>query len=127
MSCVVGYNREGFPMLWDTTVEIFLRCGIQQWRFSSVVGYNNPPLWDTTENKLRMEDNFSCIVSHNLIGYVPLRDTKQEVFLHCIPQRRSISSVVSHIAKETSALYPTMQKVLRDTAEKNDTTQNKLF
>ncbi len=37
-------------MLWDTAVEIFL-----------VVGYNSgdfPPLWDTTENKLRMVGNF---------------------------------------------------------------------
>ncbi len=87
-------------MLWDTVVEIFL-----------VVGYNSgdfPPLWDTTENNLRMVSNFS----YNVTGYVPLRDTTQEVFLHCIPQRRCFSSIVFHIAKETSVLYPTTQQVL---------------
>ncbi len=26
---VVGYNREGFPPLSDTTGEVFLRCGLQ--------------------------------------------------------------------------------------------------
>ncbi len=91
-------------MLWDTTEEI-----------SSIVGYNSgdfPPLWDITENNLRMVSNFSCIVSHNVIGYVLLRDTAQEVILRCIPQRRCFSSIVSHIAKETSAFYPTTQKVL---------------
>jgi hypothetical protein len=48
----VGYNRKGFPPLWDTMEEVFLLCGIQWKRFSSIVGYNGRgffPLWDTME------------------------------------------------------------------------------
>jgi hypothetical protein len=67
-----------FLPFWDTMVEVFFRCGIQQksfsplWdqqrRFSSIVGYNGrgfPPLWDTTEKNLRMANNFFSVVSQN--------------------------------------------------------------
>jgi hypothetical protein len=56
-----------FLPLLDTTEEVFICCGIQQKRFSSVVGYNRegfPLLWenrrgfpslvDITRNNLRM-------------------------------------------------------------------------
>ncbi len=97
----MGYNAAACLALWDTTEEVFLCCGIQRRRFSSIVGYNSgdfPPLWDITENNLRMVGNFSCIVSHNVIDYVLLRDTAQEVILRCIPQRRCFSSIVSIVA-----------------------------
>jgi hypothetical protein len=35
-----GIQRKSFFPLWDTTDKVFLRCGIQQKRFFSVVGYN---------------------------------------------------------------------------------------
>jgi hypothetical protein len=92
------------------------------------VGYNSgdfPLLWDTTENNLRMVGNFSCIVSHNIKGYVPLWDTTQEVFLHCIPQRRCFSSIVQYLTSQKKLLCCFQQRKLWDTAEKNYTTQNK--
>jgi hypothetical protein len=59
---IKGYNTEKSSPLYYTTPqvffrcstieEIFLHCGIQLKKFSSVVGYNGggcPPLWDTME------------------------------------------------------------------------------
>jgi hypothetical protein len=45
----VGYNRRGFPTLWDTAEEVF-----------SVVGYNGRgffPLWDIMEKKDTMQND----------------------------------------------------------------------
>jgi hypothetical protein len=38
-----------------------------------------------------------------------LYPTTDENFLHCIPQWREISSVVSHNGRKPSSLYPTME------------------
>jgi hypothetical protein len=105
----VEYNRR-----------VFFRCGIQQRRFSSVVGYNRRgyfPLWDTTEKNLRMANKFFSIVSHNsghfssVVSYtttesyavycIPekssaLYPTTPQVFFRCIPQWKIISSVVKN-------------------------------
>ncbi len=51
-SSVVSHNGRYFPPLWDTTEEVFFRCGIQRKKLSSIVGYNGRgffPFWDTTE------------------------------------------------------------------------------
>jgi hypothetical protein len=47
---IVSHNAEGFlplshngryfPPLWNTTEEVFFRCGIQRKKLSSIVGYN---------------------------------------------------------------------------------------
>ncbi len=39
-SSVVSHNGRYFLPLWDTTEEVFFRCGIQQKKLSSIVGYN---------------------------------------------------------------------------------------
>ncbi len=119
-----------FLPLWDTTKEVFSRCGIQRKsfflcgiqrrRFSYVVGYNRRgffPLWDTTENNLRMANKFCSIVSHNagnfssVVSYTStescavyciqvnssaLYPTTPQVFFHCNPQWKIFSSVVGY-------------------------------
>jgi hypothetical protein len=54
---------------------------------------------------------FSCVVSRNAEGFVPVWDTTPQVFLRCIPKRRSFSSGVSHTARESYAVHPTTRKV----------------
>jgi hypothetical protein len=88
----VGYNGR-----------VFVCCGIQQRRFSSVVGYNRRgffPLWDTTENNLKMANKFFSIVSHNAgnVSSVVSYTITESYAVYCIPEK-------------SSALYPTMPEV----------------
>jgi hypothetical protein len=49
---IVSHNVAGFLPLYPTMEDIFLGCGIQGKRFSSIVGYSRRcffPLWDTME------------------------------------------------------------------------------
>ncbi len=105
----MGYNRR-----------VFFCCEIQRRRFSFIVGYNRRgffPLWDTTENNLRMANkffsfvshdagNFSCVVSYTTaesyaVYCIPekssaLYPTTPQVFFRCIPQWKMFSSVVGY-------------------------------
>ncbi len=86
------------------------------------MGYNGsgfPPAWDTPQNNFRMFDEFSSVVSE-----------KAEAFFHCIPHFNGFSSIVSHTTKESSGCVSHNAEgsvPLWDTAEKNDTTQDKIF
>jgi hypothetical protein len=86
-----------FLLLWDTTKEVFFRCGIQTEEFFSAVGYNGegfPTLWDTTE-----EDFFPCGVHGE-----QSQDGKQILF-YCIHNAGNFSSVVSYTSTESCAVY----------------------
>jgi hypothetical protein len=51
-SSIVSHNGRYFPPLWDTTGEVFFRCGLQWKKLSSIVGYNRRGFfhfWHTTE------------------------------------------------------------------------------
>jgi hypothetical protein len=119
----VGYNGR-----------VFFRCGIQQRRFSYVVGYNRRgffPLWDTTENKLRMANIFCSIVSHNagnlssVVSYtstescavycIPekssaLYPTTLQIFFRCIPQWKIFSSVLGYNGRGFLSLWDTTEE-----------------
>ncbi len=91
-----------FLLLWDTTEEVFFRCGIQRKSFFSDVGYNKegiPPLWDATE-----EDFFRCeiqrrtffsIVSHNAGNFSSI-----------VSYTTAESYAVYHVPEKSLALYP---------------------
>ncbi len=88
------FSGTGFPPLWDTAEENFFRCGIQEKRFSSGVGYTTEQFQD-----VQWRIFFCCI-------------QQSWSFFHYIPQQNSFSSVQSHSTKESSAVYPTTQNVL---------------
>jgi hypothetical protein len=81
-----------------------LRCGIQRRRFFCGVGYNGkgPALLDKTEEKLlHYRYNGRKFVKHLRYSYsegkpLLLYPTTEENLLHCIPQWKKTSSVVSH-------------------------------
>ncbi len=103
---IVGYKGRGFFRFFSLVGyngRVFFRCGIQRRRFSSVVGYNRRgffPLWDTTENNLRMANNFFSIVFHNAgnISSIVSYTTTESYAVHCIPEK-------------SSTLYPTTPQV----------------
>ncbi len=120
----MGYNRR----------VVFFRCGIQRRRFSYVVGYNRRgffPLWDTTENNLRMANKFCSIVSHNagnfssVVSYtstescavycIPEKSSALypktlHVFFRCIPQWKIFSSVVGYNERVFFSLWDTTEE-----------------
>ncbi len=69
-----------FLPLWDTTKEVFFRCGIQRKRFF--------PLWDTTE-KIFLHCGIQQKRIFFFVGYngEQSQDVKQILF-YCIPQCR---------------------------------------
>jgi preprotein translocase subunit Sss1 len=99
-----------FPLLWDTTKEVFCCCRIQRttisrWltiffsrcipqgrSFSSLVGYNGSGFFSLYHTMQKFF--FRCILHHNRIVCVVLYLTTQKIFLHFIPQCRRFSSVV---------------------------------
>jgi hypothetical protein len=86
-SSIVGYNRKGFPPLWDTMEEVFLLWGIQRRRFSSIVGYNRR--------------GFFCIV-----GYNRENDTMQnDIFLNfkclSLPSNKNLGKI-SYLNSQTN-------------------------
>jgi hypothetical protein len=88
----VGYNGR-----------VFVCCGIQRRRFSYIVGYNRRgffPLWDTTENNLRMADKFFSVVSNNAGN-----------FSSVVSYTSTESCAVYFIPEKSSALYPTTPQV----------------
>jgi hypothetical protein len=62
--CIVSLNVTSFFPLWDTTEDVLSRCGIQQKRFSSIVGYNGR--------------GFFFFVGYNGRGFFPLWDTMEK-------------------------------------------------
>jgi hypothetical protein len=89
------------------------------------VGYSGregfPPLWDTTENNLRMANKFFSVVSHNAGVFLPLYPT---------PQQKLMQFPVSRYTEAFSALYPTLENniffVINTTEELWDATQKNL-
>ncbi len=101
--------------------KFFCRCGIQRSSIFCAVGYNGEdfsPLWDTMEEVFFLWRMQQTTIS----GWLT-------IFFHCIPQRRSISSVVgytycngsgflrcipqlSHNTEVFIPLYPTPQRIL---------------
>jgi hypothetical protein len=60
-SSIVGYNRRGFFLLWDTTEEVFLHCGYNG-RFFFLCGIQRKrffPLWDTMEKNDTTKNDIS--------------------------------------------------------------------
>ncbi len=104
--------------------KVFFRCGIQRRRFSYVVGYNRRgffPLWDTTGTISGWQTNFVPLYPTMQEIFLPLYPTPQQNLvqctvsqknlLHCIPQRRRFSSIVSHNGKYFPPLWDTMEEV----------------
>ncbi len=103
-SSIVSHNRGKYLLLWDTTKENLRRCGIQCWRF----------FWDTV-HYIRFccgvgynGRKISCVVGYNRKKFV----CHSEIVLHCIPQWKKSSSVVSHNGGKPSLLYTTAEKKL---------------
>ncbi len=109
----MGYNRR-----------VFFRCGIQRRRFSSVVGYNRRgffPLWDTTENSLKIANNLFSIVSHTAGNHSSAVSftTTESYAVYCIPEKSSalypttpqVSSVVSHNGRYFPPLWDITEEV----------------
>jgi hypothetical protein len=132
--CRCGIQRKRFFSVVGYNGRVFFHCGIQWRRFSSVVGYNRRgffPLWDTTENNLRMANKFFSIVSHNagsfssVVSYtttkpyavycIPeksstLYPTTPQVFFRCIPQWKIFSSIVVYNGRGFFSLWDTTEE-----------------
>jgi hypothetical protein len=110
-----GIQRKSFFLLWDTTEKVFLRCGIQQKRIFSVVGYNGEQSQDGKQIF------FYCIPPTMQEIFLLLYPTPQQNLVqctvsqknlqHCIPQRRRFSSVVSHNGRYFPPLWDTTEEV----------------
>jgi hypothetical protein len=111
--------------------EVFVRCGIQQKSFFSIVEYNRegfPPLWDTMEevfsfvgyNREKSQDGYNFFPNTGV--FLPLYPTPQQNLMRCTVshntthkncgiQLRKIFRIVSHNTAGFLPLYPTMEDI----------------
>jgi hypothetical protein len=102
----VGYSAEKASMLWDTVHRIRFCCGVgyNRRKNSCLVEYNRKNHF----HYISLQKKNSCVVGYNGKKYV----SHPEIVVHCIPQRKKTSSVVSHNEGKLSLLYPTTQEML---------------
>jgi hypothetical protein len=110
----VGYNGEGFPLLWDTMEEVFFLCGIQRRKISEWLTI----FFHCIPQRLSFSSVVSYTITESYAAYcIPqynteeLWDPTKKNLPHCIPQRRRFSSVVSHKGRYFSPLWDTTEEI----------------
>jgi hypothetical protein len=78
------------------------------------MGYNRRgffPLWDTTENRLKMANRFLSIVSHNAgnLSSIVSFTTTESYAVYCIPEK--FSALYPTMPQGFLPLYPTMEDI----------------